>query len=101
MKCIQRLLGAPEKYIGLWMGTIANVFAYFICTFCYEYNGTNVLELRGLDSLAEDRTLFWISFGVNLFLVFVHIRVIWTHTDPGIVSTRETDFEEVAYMLVD
>jgi hypothetical protein len=59
------------------------------------YGDSNFFQLRGVESLEQDSVLFWISFGVTTALIFIHLRVIWTHPDPGFVDSRENDFDEV------
>jgi hypothetical protein len=68
---------------------------FYICNIVTHFTHTNTLQLRGLDTIEEDKHLFWISFAATTLILPFHLRVVWFSTDPGMIKSREDDFDEV------
>mmetsp|Transcript_8952 Transcript_8952/g.13456 ORF Transcript_8952/g.13456 Transcript_8952/m.13456 type:complete len:728 (-) Transcript_8952:148-2331(-) len=103
----QQVVGAPEKYVGFWVGNVAAFLFYFFCCMAYRYSsedddeGTfkgaarNSQGLAGLDCLTEDPALFWTALLSLAVTIVLWVVVVWIRTDPGMVDTRADDFDEV------
>lgn len=67
---------------------------FVICNIIKFTFHTNTLQIGGLNAIENDSSLFW-AFCVLLFaIVAVHTYVVWISNDPGMVRTRETDFDQ-------
>lgn len=118
----QQILGAPEKYIGFWLGNILAYLYYYLSVIVYTYKNNdddndnnninienddhsafqsgsrNPTHIAGLNCLKKDPTLFWTTL-VFLFITLVAwLMIVWIFPDPGIVDTRESDFFEVLFI---
>jgi hypothetical protein len=86
-------LGAPEKYLGFWIGSMSVAILYFVCNIVKEVYHTNSLQLRGLNAIDNDSHLFWISVFFLVLVLAIHTYVVWISPDPGMIQTRESDFD--------
>jgi hypothetical protein len=109
----QQIIGAPEKYIGFWLGNILAFLYFYLSAIVYaaysdensddetddhsafQDDHRNPTQIAGLNCALKDPLLF------SWTLVFLFITLIsWTmivfiFPDPGIVDTRDRDFFEV------
>lgn len=112
----QQILGAPEKYIGFWLGNILAYLYFYLSVIVYTYyndnneddnvsnnddhsayqsHSRNPTHIAGLNCLKKDPSLFCATL-VFLFITFIAwLMIVWIFPDPGIVDTRERDFFEV------
>lgn len=61
----------------------------------YSFNGQYYISLSGLNGYINHRRLFVASFVLFIFSGFLWLWVVWLFPDPGIINTRERDFNEV------
>lgn len=97
---MQRILGAPEKYLGFWIGCMAFVFFYFLLCFIYEFGDSNPFELDTLNAISEEGGLFYVSLVLVVILVSAHGWLVWVDTDPGMVMNRQSSFDEVIFYCI-
>jgi hypothetical protein len=88
-------LGAPEKYVGFWIGSIAVVFLYFLLCFIYEFADSNPLQLDALNAISKEGPLFYVTVILVVVLVTAHGWLVWVDTNPGMVLNRQSSFDEV------
>lgn len=108
----QRILGAPEKYIGFWLGNILAFSYYYLSAIVYSYQSSqndddtddhsayqdkvrNPTHIAGLNCALKDPGLFWCTLIFLLITLITWTMIVWIFPDPGIVNTRENDFNEV------
>ena len=51
---LQALLGAEEKFPGLWLGSLLACLTFCFACMAYDANGDNGLDILGVDSIAEE-----------------------------------------------
>jgi hypothetical protein len=112
---IRAFLRAPEKGLGLWLGTMAMYFLYLasasIDGFTRErhkkinndYTGgvagfhtINPLDLGGNSFVDYDYVLFYVVCGLFISCAVAWVKLVWFSTDPGIIDTRDQNFDEVS-----
>lgn len=111
-------LCAPEKGLGLWLGSMSMYFLYLLSATVNHYaslkhehitndytNGiagfqtVHPLDLGGNSFVYEDRVLYFVVCGLYLACVVSWVWLVWFCTDPGIIDTRDANFEEVRYVF--
>ena len=111
---LKALLRAPEKGLGLWLGTMTIYLVYLFCAVFDFYQGrkvdkinntytkgvggfhtVNPLDLGAMSFVGQDSELFLVVCGLFLACVLLWLRLVWLCRDPGIVDTRDQNFEEV------
>eukprot|EP01039_Chlorochromonas_danica_P001485 gene1485-1618_t len=106
---MEKLKEAPEKGRGFWLGSILVYGVYFWschysgigtpATAAYQtflhWSYRNPLQLQAIDALDKDEMLYYVSavFAALSFLSW--LALVFIYSDPGIINTRESDFEEV------
>jgi hypothetical protein len=109
---------APERYLGLYIGSVSALVLYWICcqfheafnikSYSKEFNserhfniGTNVVSfaspfyLGGVDCAINDPWLFYSTLVLVLISVSLWLKLVWLDTDPGTVDTRFYDFDAI------
>jgi hypothetical protein len=111
---LRAFLRAPEKGLGLWVGSMAMYFLYLASATVdgytrhkhekinNDYTGgvagfhtINPLDLGGNSFVDFDYYLYYIVCGLYIFCVVAWVKLVWFSTDPGIIDTRDENFEEV------
>jgi hypothetical protein len=62
--------------------------------------GHGFVAIGGLSCSIDDAPLFWTTFGFLLAGVLLWAKLVWFDTDPGIVYTRDDDFESVSRLKI-
>jgi len=97
----QRFIIAPESYLGLWAGCLLASFVYIISSLQYlhslyylssPYNPSN---MGALGYNMEDLDFLLIIFVSTIFMTIIWVKLVFITSDPGIIDTREIDFDEV------
>ena len=106
-------LNAPEKGLGLWIGTASMFFLYLLGVSLNEYaqqhhqdmdkdytNGggfktINPVDLGGNSLVRDDFILYIIVCSLFVLCVVSWVKLVWYSTDPGIIDTRDENFDEV------
>jgi hypothetical protein len=110
----QQIIGAPEKYIGFWLGNIMAFTYYYLSALAYAYHSRhnnndddtddhsaystqnrNPNHLAGLNCALKDPVLFWWTLILLAVTLISWLMIVWIFPDPGLVDTREKDFFEV------
>lgn len=55
----------------------------------------NPLQLSAIDAASKDHGLFWSNVVFTAMAIAAWAKFMVFDTDPGIINTRESDFEEV------
>jgi hypothetical protein len=115
---IKSLLHAPEKGRGLWLGNMTILFLYLVCATISHYysykhidedtattnrythgvagfHSMNPLTLGGFSFIQHDFILYLIVCGLLLKSVALFAKLTCWCTDPGIIDTRDQNFDEV------
>ena len=97
----QELLGAQEKYVGFYMGCMAAYSLYFLACIVSYVSDSKVLH--GDDVIRHDSTLFIVVCVCYMSAQLFWVAIVWIWPDPGMVDTRDHDFEEVCalYKLIE
>jgi len=107
---MKKVIVAPERLLGVWVGTMIAVMIYlFSCINVYsnhdsyDYNhhaktfgygsSINILGIGGVSSCYYDLKLFFITFVSWLGCIYIWIMLVWIRIDPGMIDTRESDFD--------
>ena len=77
------------------MGSISVAVCYFLCCIIKAELHVNTLQLRGLNAIHDDKVLFWVCVFALIAVLVMHLYVVWIAVDPGMVQTREKDFDQV------
>ena len=112
---LQNFLRAPEKGLGLWAGSMVMYLLYLLCATVDEfYRGghkhikneytdgahgfhtLNPLDLGGTSYVQEDFILYCVVCGLFVLCTALFVRLVYCSDDPGIVDTRDINFEEVS-----
>lgn len=98
-------MSAPEKGIGFWLGSMSIYAIYLYSSFCTDTNTAdstlshgdvlNPLQLQAIDSWEYDQELFSLAALSFLCAVGIWCKFMLCNSNPGIINTREADFEEV------
>lgn len=59
------------------------------------WKGINPLGLDAIDARTADSELFWTNVALTGLAIASWFKFILLDKDPGIINTRESDFEEV------
>lgn len=89
---LRRMLLAREKYLGLWLGTMAAVGAMLLC--CVSVLDDS-LGIMGVASASHDSSLFLAVFVLYFCCLLLWWSLCFLQPDPGAVDTRMRDFDEV------
>ena len=89
----QEILGAEEKFPGLWLGSL--LACLFFCFACMNYDrtGENSLNIVGVDSIDEEPALFYGSILCVFITITTWIKMVMLPPNPGLVDTRQEDFD--------
>lgn len=110
---MQDVLSCPEKGLGMWLGSITVYSVYLVsCLFWaefgagkrYKISGSSTvvrlhdpLGLGGVDGEVDDTYLFWSILSLLVLAAAAWLKLAWLDTDPGIIDTRNENFEEVIF----
>lgn len=111
---LKAFLRAPEKGLGLWLGSMAMYLLYLLSATLNEfYHGPhkhisniytrgaqgfhtlNPLELGGNSFTEHDFLLYLIVCGLFVTISVLWTKLVWFNYDPGIIDTRDQNFDEV------
>lgn len=117
----QFILCAREKGLGLWLGSALMYFLFLLSATINHYrtmghsdvNNINndytkgiggfhtvsPLDLGGQSFVYHDRVLYYIVCGLFMASVIAWTKLVWFCPDPGIIDTRDANFEEVKTYL--
>jgi hypothetical protein len=111
----QQVIGAPEKYIGFWFGNILAFLYYYLSAIVYAsreeenrndddhsaFHSTdrNPTHIAGLNCSLKDPGLFYTTLFFLAVTLTFWVMIVWVFPDPGIVDTRDRDFDEVGNWL--
>jgi hypothetical protein len=112
-------LAAPEKGLGLWLGTMLMYFLYLLSATANHYRSVHhehinneytggvagfhtvsPLDLGAQSFVYHDRVLYYVVCALYATCVVAWVRMVWFCTDPGIIDTRDANFEEVSVVLL-
>lgn len=111
-------LNAPEKGLGLWLGTMLMFFLYLLGVSLNEYaqgqhetmnkdythgggfKTINPVDLGGNSFVKDDFILYIIVCCLFITCVVAWVYLVWFATDPGIIDTRDENFDEVSTYLL-
>jgi len=111
---LQAFLRAPEKGLGLWVGCMIMYLLYLLSATVVEfyrggnkhidnqytegrhgYHTFNPLDLGALSFVQEDFELYCVVCGLFVLCVTMWVKLVYFDYDPGIVDTRDVNFEEI------
>lgn len=114
LTAIQKLLLAHEKGLGVWLGSTLVLALIFLGSFfasspkyrdvVWSYHTDrsgvgervyNPADVGGLSAAQEDPGLFWTAAALLVLGAALWSWLVWIDRDPGIIDTRDNDFEEV------
>ena len=97
------------------MGNISAYLFYFINVIAFSYttagdddaddhtaflsHARNPLGISGLDCLQKDPALFWFTFLMMMATLLLWARLVFLAPNPGLVDTRQADFDEVLFAM--
>lgn len=79
--------------MGFYLGCMSAYTLYFLACIIRHSTGTKVLN--GDNVIDHDATLFIVVCVCYVVAQMFWIAIVWVWPDPGMVDTREKDFEEV------
>jgi hypothetical protein len=111
----QQIIGAPEKYIGFWLGNILAFSYFYLSAIVYASSSKssdgddeetddhsafqdkhrNPTQIAGLNYALKDPLLFWWTLVFLVITLVSWTMIVFIFPDPGIVDTRDRDFFEV------
>lgn len=92
---------APEKYLGFWFGSFILIQFFFIWLLVRGDEAADAPQpQQGAERLrpmtASDVSgVIYASFVVSAIVLAAWLRVVWWDTDPGVIRTRDRDFDQV------
>ena len=110
---LYKLLLAPEKGLGLWLGSVTVFLMFLACSYFASFpehrhasegahtdalGGSSVYnpaDLGGMSAAREDQELFWVTCFFLLVGAACWSKLVWLDRNPGIVDTREQDFDDI------
>ena len=93
MSTFEYLIYAPEKYLGLWLGSFIMTFFYLCNCLNSATTSTGFLKIQTGSAYSRFNPLFWINATAFLICVLLWIIVVWVKRNPGIVDNRRDSFE--------
>jgi len=66
----------------------------------HGYHTFNPLDLGALSFVQEDFVLYCVVCGLYVLCVAMWVKLVYFDYDPGIVDTRDVNFEEVSMRTV-
>jgi hypothetical protein len=92
---LQQLLGAQEKFPGLWLGSLLACLVFCFACMSHDSSGADPLDLLGVDSLEREPGLFLAAVLLVLVTIAAWASLVLLPPDAGLVDTREADFAAV------
>jgi hypothetical protein len=91
----QEILGAQEKFPGLWLGSFLACVVF--CFMCMAYDAADDEDKSrwdtvGVDSIEEEPILFSLSLGLVTITFITWALMVLFPPSPGLVDTRQCDF---------
>lgn len=94
MSTFEYIIYAPEKYLGLWLGSFTMTFFYLCNCINSATVATGFLEIQTGSAYSKFQALFWINATFFLICVVLWVFIVWLKRNPGIVQNRKDSFEK-------
>ena len=116
---LKAFLRAPEKGLGLWLGSMVMYLLYLLSATIDEYyegghkhvnniytegaqgfHTLNPLDLGGNTFVDHDFVLYLIVCGLFVTSIILWVKLVWFNSNPGIIDTRDQNFDEVSHCVL-
>ena len=95
MSTFETFVYAPEKYLGLWLGSFTMTFFYLSNLLNSATTPDGFLEIQTGSAYSKFNSLFWINASAFVVCVLLWLFVVWIKRNPGVVDNRRDCFEKV------